>query len=460
MSRPTSQNRLLFKNYLRTNKVGFSGDILSCNFVDVKLLLINYDNSVQDADEIEVVIFDDRENVDFTDKLSTGTLFYIPAQSQDRLSVGIGSTSFDITFDDDELGITYEGTSYTLNDQIILGNIPFNILGVGGVLLETLDELQPPVYSVGVSTTSINEGQSVSFTISAENVASGTELFYTISGDVTSADFTDNTLSGSFTVLDFGSGIPTGTVTKISAVDLIQENAENFVLQVRTVSTSGTVVATSSTITINNTEPTFSVTPSVSTVNEGETVTFTVSTNLAPGTTLYYTLSGNVTSSDFVDNVVAGSITLVNISGQSVGTLTKAIRRDRTTEGDESFVLQLRLNSISGTIVSTSSSVTIKDTSRNVGENANGLTFGPVQVNRDNGNVNQASDWYSICNLDSLPEGSKIALFIDGSGSMTQSTIQASYDLLLSKLAEKNITIITVTNPNEDWITPFLTDLN
>jgi hypothetical protein len=43
---------------------------------------------------------------------------------------------------------------------------------------------------------------------------------------------------------------------------------------------------------------------------------------------------------------------------------------------------------------------------------------------------------------------------------MNQSTIQASYDLLLSKLSEKNITIITVTNTNEDWITPFLTDLD
>jgi hypothetical protein len=43
---------------------------------------------------------------------------------------------------------------------------------------------------------------------------------------------------------------------------------------------------------------------------------------------------------------------------------------------------------------------------------------------------------------------------------MNQSTIQASYNLLVSKLSEKNITIISVTNPNEDWITPFLTDFD
>jgi hypothetical protein len=43
---------------------------------------------------------------------------------------------------------------------------------------------------------------------------------------------------------------------------------------------------------------------------------------------------------------------------------------------------------------------------------------------------------------------------------MTQATIQASFDLLVSKLSEKNISIITVTNSNEDWITPFLTELD
>lgn len=42
---------------------------------------------------------------------------------------------------------------------------------------------------------------------------------------------------------------------------------------------------------------------------------------------------------------------------------------------------------------------------------------------------------------------------------MTQATIQASYDLLVEKLNAKNITITSVTNPNEDWITPFLVDL-
>ena len=84
-------------------------------------------------------------------------------------------------------------------------------------------------------------------------------------------------------------------------------------------------------------------------------------------------------------------------------------------------------------------------------EIANGLTFGPVKVNIDNGNASSTSDWFDICNLSSLPEGSKVAIFIDNS-----SATQASYDALVTKLTAKNITVITVDDFNQDWISPFI----
>ncbi len=88
-------------------------------------------------------------------------------------------------------------------------------------------------------------------------------------------------------------------------------------------------------------------------------------------------------------------------------------------------------------------------------EIANGLTYGPVKVNIDNGDVSSASDWFDICNLSSLPEGSHVAIFIDNSYAT-----QASYDALVTKLTAKNITVITVTDSNQDWITPFIGDLS
>ena len=94
-----------------------------------------------------------------------------------------------------------------------------------------------------------------------------------------------------------------------------------------------------------------------------------------------------------------------------------------------------------------------------VGSREDGKTFGPMDVNRDNGVVENASDWYDLCDIDSIPDGSKISLFIDNSGSMTTSTVRASYEKFLSRLSARNITIVVVENGFEDWITSFDTDL-
>jgi len=54
--------------------------------------------------------------------------------------------------------------------------------------------------------------------------------------------------------------------------------------------------------------PTYSITPSTVSVNEGGTVVYTISTtNVAGGTVLYWTNSGNTVSSDFVGNSNSGS---------------------------------------------------------------------------------------------------------------------------------------------------------
>lgn len=78
-----------------------------------------------------------------------------------------------------------------------------------------------------------------------------------------------------------------------------------------------------------------------------------------------------------------------------------------------------------------------------------------AQVNRDEGVAANRSDWYNICNLASLPNGSKVAIFVDISGSMNFNTVRASYDLLIQKLNERNISIITVSNGKENWVIPF-----
>jgi hypothetical protein len=109
----------------------------------------------------------------------------------------------------------------------------------------------------------------------------------------------------------------------------------------------------------------YSISPSTTSVNEGSSVTFTVRSISSSGT-LYWTLeavSGTVNNQDFSSPASAvssgGSVTITNGSGSFSVTLNN----DASTEGAETFRARLRTGSTSGTIVATSSTVTINDTS-------------------------------------------------------------------------------------------------
>ena len=105
-----------------------------------------------------------------------------------------------------------------------------------------------PTYSVAPSVTTVSEGGSVTFTITTTNLPNGTTLFWStlqISGTITGGDFTGGALTGSFTITSNSGSVVRGLAVNADA------GAESFQLQIRTVSTAGTVVATSATVTIN-----------------------------------------------------------------------------------------------------------------------------------------------------------------------------------------------------------------
>jgi hypothetical protein len=96
------------------------------------------------------------------------------------------------------------------------------------------------------------------------------------------------------------------------------------------------------------------VTPAATSVNEGTSLTFNVSTVNTADQTLYYTATN---AGDFATS--SGSFSLANNAGSFSLTPTA----DTTTEGAETFTASVRTGSTSGDIVATSSAVTINDTS-------------------------------------------------------------------------------------------------
>ena len=527
--------------------------------------------SVNEGSTINFVV--NTENVSVGTTLYYGTLVGAAGSSATSNDLDALTGSFNIVSDGTATGGIGTVTRTIASDLLIEGPETFRLVirtdSTSGTAVTftsdiTINDLAPTA-TVGVSTTSVNEGQSVEFTVNTTNVPNGSTLYFSSGGSAEAADFTDNTLTGSFNVVGTGSSTGIATFTRtLVAEGPGTEGSENFNIVIRNGSTSGAALTTTPTITINDIVPSYNVTPSVSTVAEGDSVTFTINTtNVGDGTQLYWREEGSASSSDWIgggsgnflvnnnvgivtittrldwnnetENIilsirtgstsgtitttssavtitdtapsnvtVTASSTTVNEGGSvtftingtnipdhssryrayiigsasigddfinagssfksfgitnNTGSVTLYLKDDFITEGIESFYVEFRYNSATSNLLATSPTITVNDTSREPGSAANGFTFGPVIVNRDNGNPDNITDWYKLCNIDDIPDGSSIAVFIDTSGSMNMSTIQASYDAFLAKLNARNITVTSVTNSSEDWISPFLVDL-
>ena len=207
-------------------------------------------------------------------------------------------------------------------------------------------------YALSSSVASVNEGSSFTITLTTTNITDGTTVPYTITG-ISSADIGGSSLTGNFTV-----NSNTATATFSVTADATTEGTETFVLTLNALSTTQSV-------TINDTSttpvgsPTYAVAPAANNVNEGSALVFNVTTaNVADATTLYWSVTN---AGDF--GTSTGSFTITSNAGSFSVTPTA----DATTEGAETFTASVRTGSVGGTIVATSSSVTINDTSTTPG---------------------------------------------------------------------------------------------
>ena len=101
--------------------------------------------------------------------------------------------------------------------------------------------------------------------------------------------------------------------------------------------------------------PTWTLTPAANNVNEGSSLTLTVGGTNIPNSTYYWTIDNG--SEDFT--TTNGTVSVTSNSG----TFTVTPTADATTEGSQTFIVALREGSTGGTILASSGSVTINDTS-------------------------------------------------------------------------------------------------
>jgi len=301
-----------------------------------------------------------------TDNVINGTVLYwknIGSSTGTDFTDSNNSGSVTITADVGTITrqVRSDHTTEFVNETIILQLLTGSI---NGVLVATADtvtisdtSVTPVSYSITPNSSSQNEGSPVVFTVTTTGVLDGTMLYWINVGTTAANDFPNDVNNGSFAIVG-----GTASITRSATADLTTEGPETVIIELRSDSVNGPLLATSSAVTIIDasiTPPTatYDVAPAVYTVNEGSSLIFYVTTSNVPnGTVLYWTIDNN--SVEFT--VVSGTVTINSNAGQFIVTP----RADATTEGPESFSLSIRTGSISGQQVAFSPSVQIVDTSQ------------------------------------------------------------------------------------------------
>ncbi len=233
----------------------------------------------------------------------------------------------------------------------------------------TVTDTSTQSYTVTPSSSNVNEGSNIDFVVNTNGVPNSTTLYYTLT-NLDEQDLSSGSLTGSFTISGASGVYNTGGSATVSfgiSSDLHTEGADSFAFQLRTGSTSGTIVATGN-ATINDTSTgTYTVTASSTNITEdGGSVTFNIDTDPdRANTTLYYSLEavqGTIDNNDFSSGTVTGSFT-TNSSGNGSVSFTVTLDAD---SGVDIFRFNVRLGSITGRIVGTSPNVTIAETTAQV----------------------------------------------------------------------------------------------
>jgi hypothetical protein len=213
-------------------------------------------------------------------------------------------------------------------------------------------------------------------------------------------------------------------------------NDANTVLLIHADGTNGSTLFTD--------DNSLAVTPAASSINEGSSLTFNVTSVGAPDQTLYYTLSN---AGDF--STSSGSFSLTSNAGSFSVTPTA----DTTTEGAETFTASIRTGSTSGPIVATSSAVTINDTSLTPVVSGSWTSYGMANVvssiSQYTGLGKSSIGIHGVQNTDNLV----VTLATQNSARTSWSLTPMVINLTSGAIAKGSTTSITATNTGANYWT-------
>lgn len=251
------------------------------------------------------------------------------------------------------------------------------------------DTSRAPIYNITTSKNQYNEGESLEFSVTTRDVATGTSVFWTLEGaGIDAADFggvARNAPGGALSEQQFLSGVGVVSANGIFKVnrtivnDYTTEGNENLKFRLFTDSSKKTILGESSPVTIIDTSlsPSATATVSAKSISEGSTLTTNVSiSNLASGSTVYYDIVGSgITSSDFSAGALSGQAI---VDANKSFRLSHTLRNDLLTEGTETFEIRFFADQARSKQFGSTGSIEIIDSSK--GYTINSL-FAPGYAN-------------------------------------------------------------------------------
>ncbi len=222
------------------------------------------------------------------------------------------------------LKLTTVDNSETVNESLTLSLLNTPAFKTVSIVADSIS-----TYDVIADRTVAEEGDIITYTITTANVADGTILNYTLSGDIDRLDVIGYSLTGSFEIQN-----NTSTVEVQLTEDGSIENTELITFTIDNTTASADVIIIP--------EIEASIDPEVTTVivstdklnyDEGETVTYTITTSNVPdGTEFQYSLFGeSIVSSDIRGGSLYGSFIVLNNTAK----VYVGIEEDLSTEKDE-----------------------------------------------------------------------------------------------------------------------------
>jgi hypothetical protein len=314
-----------------------------------------------------------------------------------------------------------------------------------------------PTYDVVADRTVAEDGDTITYTITTANVSNGTTLNYTLSGDVDRLDIIGYSLVGSFVIQNNEATVQI-QLTKdgsIEETELLTFTIDNTTASVDVIVLPDLEVITDPDLT--------RVTVSTDKLNydEGETITYTITTNNIPdGTIFQYSLFGEaITPSDISGGSLYGTFTILNNQAK----VYIGIEDDTQVEKDETLTFSVNGTGASAqVIVNTDPSDKIEDDSDIAVPCVTPPTFG-TPITDANGSIISIPIVERGCPYQTPPTiiisgngyGSRAIPLLDNKGYVTEVRLTKTGTNYLKNLPDPNLRCVidsfTLLNPGRDY---------